>query len=594
MPTTLRARVAWLALLAVGVWLLLRPAVHVFGDGLGDLWAYQSWEPHRFTSMSMLGGSLRYHFSLVSLVGDEQVHDGAGYTNWGYGVPLLQLPFHALARHMASLPSGFFPDRAILFVYLAATVAIVWTSFDRTLALRAPRLPHLRRHALSWVASALVLNLALYPLLASRLEVYDETIAYFVMTQLVALGAYVLLVGSSGTAPVAGLAAAAGLGLLVRPTGAVYVGVWAALAILARQRRAARTMLVFGAGAAPFVVFWLACNAARSGSSVSLGFEDSLPGGEHVGLVRFGSLCVDTPRHTLQVALSVFRALFLVVSQAPDGWMKACGLSFEMRDRFDHTSTEPLLGVGVLAMLVGTLLHALLRREKRWALLVPHLAIGCLVALYARAGAGLAWRYVGDFWPLVVLSGVQLVGTLPKTATPVLGWPLAIVLGICAVGAFHRDVETGEYLVGTLGKEKIATLKADFEATRGGQDEQLPSRVLCGDPPPWPRFNVDWRSSVEGWHPDCTVDTTSEVFMGVPPKADDAFVIRFETYGIDAEAPRIVVDGRTYAARREGDAYAADVRIEQAKLSSRVVLATIEWEHGIEPVDGRLLRVELQ
>src|ERR1700677_3735490 len=99
-----RWRAAWPGLLVPCVALLILPAVGIFGDRLRDLWTYQAWEAHRFTAMSMLEGSLRYHFSLVSLSGDEQVHDGAGYTNWGYGVPLLQLPFHAIARHLSSLP----------------------------------------------------------------------------------------------------------------------------------------------------------------------------------------------------------------------------------------------------------------------------------------------------------------------------------------------------------------------------------------------------------------------------------------------------------------------------------------------------------
>jgi hypothetical protein len=596
MPRTTRARVAWLALLLLGAWLLIRPAVHVFGEHLGDVWTYQSWEPHRFTSRSMLGGSLRLHDSLRSLVGDEEVHDGAGYTHWGTGVPLLQLPFHALARHLASLPSGFFPDRAILFIYLALAVPLLWRTFDRTLAMRAPRLSPLRRMALSWAATALVLNLALYPLLASRMQVYDETMVYFAMTELAALAAYVQLARSLGPGAVAALGALAGLGLLVRPTGAIYLCVWAALVVLERRRlaRPGRAMLVFAASFAPFLAFWLACNAARTGSPFSMGFQNSLPGGEHVAVMRFGSLCTDTPGHTLDVAVSLFRALFLAVSQDPDGWMKVCGLSFELREHLDHTSTEPLLGVGVLVFLVATLVHALTRRQGRWAMVVPHLAVVCLVGLYTRAGAGLAWRYIGDFWPLVVLSGVQAVRTLPAFAAPALGWPLAIVLGVGALGAFHRDVETGKNLVENLDPAKIASLGADFATTRGGQDEELPSKVFCGDVPPWPRFNVDWRSSVEGWHPDCTVDTASEVFIGVPRKADDAFVIRFDTYELEAKAPRVMVNGRSYVARREGDTYAADVRIEQAKLSSRVVLATIEWEHGIEPVEGRLLSVELE
>src|SRR5438034_5932512 len=43
---------------------------------------------------------------------DFEFHNGALYTHWGYGVPLLQMPFHLLATAFSSGP-GFhpFPDR---------------------------------------------------------------------------------------------------------------------------------------------------------------------------------------------------------------------------------------------------------------------------------------------------------------------------------------------------------------------------------------------------------------------------------------------------------------------------------------------------
>jgi hypothetical protein len=588
-----RWRAAWPALAILAVWALILPAVGIFGAHLRDLWTYQAWEPHRFTAMSMLEGSLKYHFSLAWLSGDEQVHDGAGYTQWGYGVPLLQLPFQAIARHLPAFPNGFFPDRAIVFVYLALVVPLLWVGLDRVLAMRpAPAIPRVRRLALSWSATAFVLCVALYPVLASRFQVYDETIAYFVMVQLSALTAYVFLLGSPGPLPLVALAAAAGMGLLVRPTGAIFLCVWAGLSIL--ERRALRTVRVFGASVAPFVLFWMFTNFARTGSPLSLGFQNSLPGPEHVGMVRFGSVCVDTVPHAMEAALSIFRALFLVVSQDPDGWMKDCGLSFELRHHQDHTTVDPFLGPAVLAFLVGTALHLALRRERRLSLYVPHIAIAALIGMYAWAGAGLAQRYAGDFWPLIILSAVQVVLTLPAAATPVLGWPLVAVLIVGAVGAYHRDVEPGRDLVEDIAPDRITTMWADFQATRGGQNLMLPSKVSCGDVPDWPRFNVDWRPNVVGWHRDCTVDPFSEVFLGVAPKDGDGYAIRFSTYGIDAPEARIYVNGRTYPVQKSGDLYEANVRIDSRALSSPTVVATIEWRHGIVPPEGSLLEVELE
>src|SRR5689334_7132531 len=95
----------------VGGVLLLATALFAFG-GPTRLWRFERMDPHRFTAMAMLTGTMQLRHGLLGLSNDEEVHDGATYTHWNYGVPLLQLPFQALGRwvHPAA---PFFPDRAI-------------------------------------------------------------------------------------------------------------------------------------------------------------------------------------------------------------------------------------------------------------------------------------------------------------------------------------------------------------------------------------------------------------------------------------------------------------------------------------------------
>src|SRR6185312_17302683 len=106
---------------------------------------------------------LHLRSALSTLGGDEQVFNGASYTNWGFGVPLLQLPFQAAAWHLRLTPSFFFPDRAIYCAYFACLVPVLWAALDRLVATRRPRSPQLRRHALSAAATGLVLVVASYP-----------------------------------------------------------------------------------------------------------------------------------------------------------------------------------------------------------------------------------------------------------------------------------------------------------------------------------------------------------------------------------------------------------------------------------------------
>lgn len=216
-------RAPWLCLYALGVWYLFLPALHIFGRHLADLWVYDRSPQHRYTAMSMLTGTLTLHASAGHAGHDEQIYNGSGYTNWGYGIPLLQLPFHAVARRLLSLwPQRFFPDRAIFFSYLAVSIPIVWAGFDKLLATRERfgGAHRVRRHAVSWATTAFVLVTALYTMLASRFIIYEETVSYFVMVQLVACAAFVFAVDErASVASIAAFGAAAGMGLLVRPTG---------------------------------------------------------------------------------------------------------------------------------------------------------------------------------------------------------------------------------------------------------------------------------------------------------------------------------------------------------------------------------------
>jgi hypothetical protein len=585
------ARLGWLGVFALGSWLLLRWGADVFGDHWRDLWVYQKMEHHRFTSMAMLTGTLRLQGAVGHAGHDDQVYNGAVYTNWGFGVPLMELPFHAVGRHMRSLSAPFFPDRCIFFVYLAGTVPLLWAGLDRLVALRTGAGSSVKTRALSWCATAFALCVALYPLLASRFLIWEETVAYLVLVELAALSVYVFAVTSNGYASVALLGALAGLGLLVRTTGLVYLACWGTLLVL--ERRTRRTALAFCAAALPFVAFWAFSNWVRTGVPWSAGYQDTLPGWEHqVPIMRFGSLCSDTRQHGMQAVVRLFAALFMQSTSEPDPWMKQCRFDFEPRGGGEggigSGNVEPYFGVAVLAMLLWSLLHHLARREQRLAAYVPHIAVALLFGMFVWAGVGFTWRYTGDFWPLFVLIAVEYVRRLPPaTARLLLGWPLAAVLFTGAVGAYRNDVAPWKGMVKALEERDVPKMWDDFTNLQWGMDRPMPSTLRCGEVPDWP-----WRNG-RGWRSGCSVDTFTDFFVGVPPRDDDRYLMSFKTEGMNAESVRVYVNGSIYTAHRSGDAYTADVRIRYGSLRSPIVLATIEWSRSFDPPNGRLLEVEL-
>jgi hypothetical protein len=560
----------------------------------GKLWCFEAFDAHRFTARAMLTGTLRLR-SVVAMAGhDEQVHDGAVYTNWGFGVPVLQLPFHALAGALGWL-HGFFPDRAIYFVYLAAAIPVIWAALDRLLAMRAGGdVSPARRRLVSWAATWLVLNLTLFPFMETRFVVFEETIAYMTICELLALSAYVFALGSWRPLPVCAMGIASGVGLLVRPTGLLYAGVWGSLVALERRPGRVKRTLLFAAAAAPFVAFWLYTNWARSGSVLGLGYDNSNPAWEYeMPILRFGSTCADSPGHVLQAAGRLFGAFFLYIWRRPDSdWLRACHFDMEERDG----TREPYFGPAVLVLLVGLVWRLLARRERRIALLVPYAGMALLFVAFVRRGEGFAWRYVGDFWPLVVLACVQYVHTQPREALAPFDSRLAKIMFWVGFVALARFLVPWEWSSGgpngrgradiVLPRDTGAMWEA-FRASRWGHDEPAPSKISCGD-----RLGTPYQNGL-GWRDECKVASFTNVYLGVRPKDGDRYTVRFTTQGIEAEGVRVYVNGTVVPARRSGNGYEADVVLHREAMGSPIVVATVEWTRTSEAPTGKLLSVEL-
>jgi len=580
------ARVGRGLLLLLGVLALGYLAVSAHG-GFEHVWEFERLAEHRFTSMAMLTGTLRLRSALAYVEHDEQIYNGAVYTNWGYGVPLLQLPFHALARSLRAFSTHFFPDRAIFLFYLAVAIPTLWAALHRVLAQRrAPGAAPVQRLVLSWSGTALAFTLALFPLMSRRFLVYEETISYLVVFELLALSAYVFAREAWSPRVLVALGALAGLGVLIRPTGVIYLGVWAALVAL--ESRRARAVAVLLGAATPFLGFWFASNWVKTGSIVGFGLNNSLPFWEYqTPMMRFGCPCVNTPGHMLEVAGQLFRAFFFAITEDRSPWLTQCRFVLEERfDRPEHTpSTPPFFGPVVLAVLCWILLHYLARRERRLALYVPFAAMAALFASFVYAGAGFVWRYTGDFWPLIVLACAEYVRTLPAVADRLLGVRAALALGAFTAAGFLRDVLPSAQTPEMLDARGKAALWEDFTRARWGTDRNRPSRLACGDSLTEPFSNGF------GWEPGCGVQTYTNVFLGVPP--GEHHEITFRTQNSEASTLRVYVNGRIYTAVRDGDGYRAAVDVRYERLFVPVVMATVEWTPGLEAPRVKLLSIEL-
>lgn len=254
-----------------------------FLGGFETLWSFSIHPAHRDTSLALLMGSLRYPRELASGIPfvDLQIFNGSLFTNWGYGVPILQAPFHIFSQVTGIGVEGMFPDRLIFFFYFSVTflflIPSLVTFFNRQFL-----------HATTTAFAIMVFGLLW--LIAGRFHVYEETLAYFALAQIAALSILLKYLQKPSLALGCTLGAFAGLALLIRPTGAPYLILW--LVILFWSHRNRKDAVAFLVATLPFIAVWLATNFVRTGNAFSVGQANATPGSAFHLISRFHSPCM--------------------------------------------------------------------------------------------------------------------------------------------------------------------------------------------------------------------------------------------------------------------------------------------------------------
>jgi hypothetical protein len=579
-----RARVA---LFLLGVAALLGVALYAYG-GPQRLFQYSAHFAHKFTARAMMNRSLVLDRSLFGItMNDEQVYNGAGFTNWGFGVPLLQIPFHALVPLFGShIRSRYFPDRLIFFIYLAGLFPVLWTALVRACASETGGRPApVTTWLCAWAAALLALSYALFPLTSYRFIAYEETIAYFVVTQFYALSFYIRFVQSKKPSWLCAIGIAASFGLLIRATGLPYLALWIALCVLSDRRW--RTAALFCAAAAPLIAFWMYTNWVKGGSPWTFGYQNGLPEFSfHYSMQRFDNRCEEVSSSLWTSVKWLFSSLFLHMPDTANviGAQSRCHFIFETR----MPGTEPFFPPTVLAIWGGSLLyHALHRRALAYFL--PQAMFAALFLAFAKSAVGFTYRYAGDFWPLVVLVLVQLAPAARLDERPRLGLSLALLFTFYSAVTYIQDIEPALGSIAAVDGAQVAAIDEEHWRIPSEAEPTLPTRVACGEPlPSWPRANG------KGWGRGCEVDTVTNLFLGVRKRTDSVYHLRFKVDHPISRSLRVYVNGKYYDAHLNEDGeYVTEVVIKFARLHSPGVMVTVEWTPQFMPLPLKLLEMQL-
>ncbi len=492
---------------------------------------------HKLMSLALLQGNLYYPYSpAYGLDNDYQIFHGAVFSNWGYGVPILEIPFHLLAK--AFQPGNafaMFPDRIIFLMYYAASACYGYFALNAYATFKGYAKTFLRTVVITGVLLT-VYTATVYWLVSYRFLVYEETEAYFALFQINAIASLLLFRSTGRTAYLYLLGVNAGIATLIRPTGAVYDVVYALTVV---DRRAWQPLLKYVQGIAPFIAAFLMLNYYKSGHILGAGINNTNPGRDiHYAPVRFGSPCPAGLHGLQEVATSLFFNLFV----GPKGntpFLDACGFTLESA----AAVFPPFVQWGFSAFLV---FYVVLLVKNKWfdfAGAAPLVGLAVMFGSYVYAsGAGFAYRYAGDFLPFYILMGAVLLIRANARLSP------QLILVLAALSFAYPATAA----VTVIAPQLPTVLKTATPTGGPGLWGTGPMTYWQKfDAPPLPATRTCSGNALGfphdkfGWNSNCGVTGFVNVFMSVPAadKSSDHTLV-FDLHG--AMPDRIYIDGDYY------------------------------------------------
>jgi hypothetical protein len=435
---------------------------------------------------------------------------GGMHQAWGLGVPLLALPFHALAKLFGA--PGFPDDVRFMFFYALTTVVLA-----RALHLVA------RDEPTATVASAAAAGFVMvYPtfvgLVTSRFLIYEQTIATAALWSVTLLAGILWLLERCTTARLVVVCFAAGFALVVRPTHAVYGLLTLALALLIARRSDCRPrvllagLLAYAGGSAIYCIG----NVLRFGAPFDAGYMNSLSGSFVNRLTRWGLPFTKLPLKTQ--AKEMFATLFLldpvpgqIMMGTPPPAVEPYIVGERWREYYAPTFGLVILAVWLLAVaVVGVrIVRRRLWRSDRSLRGEASVVLGVwgivsfvvLFVFYSRISQTVT-RYASDMYPAMAAAGLcvgmAIVDVIRKRAPRAVG---SAHLAIAGAFALYLSTWNGwaTHLSHPVDRKSLLSTIAEIDARDSGKPP-IPTHFKCNEARGLPPVH----NHLEDWHSDCS------------------------------------------------------------------------------------------
>jgi hypothetical protein len=438
---------------------------------------------------------------------------GGMHTAWGLGVPLIATPFHIVGL-LLGRPG--FPDNLRFLVLYGLTTFVLARVFHRASAEPTAVVTG------ATTAGFIMVFPTFVGLIASRFQIYEQTIATGALWSVLLLGGVVALASRCTPGRLVVVCAAAGFAIVIRAPLAVYGVTTLVLALFIAHRAGFRLRVLAGglfAYGAVTAVFFLLPNYLRFGNPLSTGYQNVI-GGNYIGrLIRWGLPFEKTP---FKMAVKeMFATLFLldpvptqIIGALPPA-VAPYAYGDRWREYYAPTFDRLILSIWFLAFLIVCVntVRGLLRLRAgasapprittvvgAWA--IPTVFI--LFFFYARHGAWVT-RYASDFYPGFaagcVCVGMAIVEAVRRRSAALA--PSA-QLAIAGCVALYLPLWTGWAThLSQAADKKTFLARIDAIEARAKEVPPFSASFKCGEP----RGPQPVHTHLEGWAADCTVES---------------------------------------------------------------------------------------
>lgn len=454
----------------------------------GNHFWYSSQDFHSLQSLSLIRGHIALPINPApGIENDLQFYNGGIISNWGLGIPILQMPFHFLLKVLKVAKS--FPSILIFSFYYLITANILLNFIQRKKIYSSP--------VIQIILTLLILSFCLFWLTSYRFIVYEESASYFILFSLNTFIFYTEFKENQNNKNLFLLLLNLTFLLLIRATGLIIFAVIFMDLFFKKKIKRSQSLIFF---LAPLLIF-ATSNYLTNGHLISNGAHNVNPGiSKELNLLRMGGPCEQfSIQQFFLRSLDFANAIFLGKKEI----MNKCFTQFE-----DSIAIHQPYFPFTLSLTFALFLYLSVKYKKITENFVITSGFFLIFFSYVFKANGFTYRYLVDFifFVLFIIYEIYNIFKLHIRKSPK---GLKIFLSVIIIFSFFN-------LIGVINNQKNSVQFSNKPTDRKKLDwsfrhspEAFPHIRSCID-------NKLFNHDKYGWHENCQAPNFINIYLSLP------------------------------------------------------------------------------